>query len=229
MAIIGNVPWYTRNYSHLVGIMISKTIGYNGVPYFQTNPHSFFSACSFRCLGSWPIDAPTVLIRVFGSQGLGQNLRDTMKWWRRLTISQNTSKYIKIHLKIPEIAVQQKTLKWQLHWAEKMQFQNISTIFKSVLYMALSENGVYSQWNSHLIGIIIINHWVQWGTNHFQTHPNMFCAHSFCRSLQKITGAGLPLHAILGPFWAPERSILTWQELCQALQRCWKQRKRIGN
>ena len=28
--------------------------------------------------------------------------------------------------------------------------------------MGLSENRVYSQWNSHLIGIMIINHWVQW-------------------------------------------------------------------
>ena len=37
--------------------------------------------------------------------------------------------------------------------------------------MGLSENRVYSQWNSHLIGIMIINHWVQWGTQHFQTHP----------------------------------------------------------
>ena len=26
--------------------------------------------------------------------------------------------------------------------------------------MGLSENRVYSQWNSHLIGIMIINHWV---------------------------------------------------------------------
>ena len=26
---------------------------------------------------------------------------------------------------------------------------------------------------SHLIGIMIINHWVQWGTRHFQTHPNV--------------------------------------------------------
>ena len=27
-------------------------------------------------------------------------------------------------------------------------------------HMGLSENRVYSQWNSHLIGIMIINHWV---------------------------------------------------------------------
>ena len=27
-------------------------------------------------------------------------------------------------------------------------------------YMGLSENRVYSQWNSHLIGIMIIDHWV---------------------------------------------------------------------
>ena len=30
---------YTPNYSHLVGIMISKTIGFFGVHYFQTNPY----------------------------------------------------------------------------------------------------------------------------------------------------------------------------------------------
>ena len=29
-----------------------------------------------------------------------------------------------------------------------------------VFHMGLSENRVYSQWNSHLIGIMIINHWV---------------------------------------------------------------------
>ena len=30
----------------------------------------------------------------------------------------------------------------------------------SILDTGLSENRVYSQWNSHLIGIMIINHWV---------------------------------------------------------------------
>ena len=30
---------YISNYSHLIGIMISKTIGYNGVHYFQTHPY----------------------------------------------------------------------------------------------------------------------------------------------------------------------------------------------
>ena len=30
---------HTPNYSHLVGIMISKTIGFFGVHYFQTNPN----------------------------------------------------------------------------------------------------------------------------------------------------------------------------------------------
>ena len=37
-------------------------------------------------------------------------------------------------------------------------------------HMGLSENRVYSQWNSHLIGIMIINHWVI-GVHYFQTHP----------------------------------------------------------
>ena len=31
---------YSQWNSHLVGIMISKTIGYNGVHYFQTNPYT---------------------------------------------------------------------------------------------------------------------------------------------------------------------------------------------
>ena len=38
--------------------------------------------------------------------------------------------------------------------------------------MGLSENGVYPQWNSHLIGIMISKTIGFRGTNHFQTHPN---------------------------------------------------------
>ena len=30
---------YIPNYSHLIGIMISKTIGFRGLAYFQTHPH----------------------------------------------------------------------------------------------------------------------------------------------------------------------------------------------
>ena len=37
--------------------------------------------------------------------------------------------------------------------------------------MGMSENGVCPQWNSHLVGIMIIKHWVFRGTNHFQTKP----------------------------------------------------------
>ena len=44
-------------------------------------------------------------------------------------------------------------------------------VFESVrsgsTILGMFENGVYPQWNSHLVGIIgimIINHWVQWGT-----------------------------------------------------------------
>ena len=38
-------------------------------------------------------------------------------------------------------------------------------------YMGLSENRVYSQWNSHLIGIMISKTIGFRGTRHFQTHP----------------------------------------------------------
>ena len=30
---------YIPNYSHLIGIMISKTIGFRGLAYFQTHPY----------------------------------------------------------------------------------------------------------------------------------------------------------------------------------------------
>ena len=39
--------------------------------------------------------------------------------------------------------------------------------------MGLSENRVYSQWNSHLIGIMISKTIGFRGTQHFQTHPNV--------------------------------------------------------
>ena len=39
--------------------------------------------------------------------------------------------------------------------------------------MGLSENGVYSQWNSHLVGIMISKTIGSLGTRHFQTNPNM--------------------------------------------------------
>ena len=32
---------YTPNYSHLVGIMISKTIGFRGTNHFQTHPNRY--------------------------------------------------------------------------------------------------------------------------------------------------------------------------------------------
>ena len=40
--------------------------------------------------------------------------------------------------------------------------------------MGLSENRVYFQWNSHLIGIMISKTIGFRGTQHFQTHPNWF-------------------------------------------------------
>ena len=40
------------------------------------------------------------------------------------------------------------------------------------IHMGLSENRVYSQWNSHLIGIMISKTIGFRGTNHFQTHPH---------------------------------------------------------
>ena len=42
------------------------------------------------------------------------------------------------------------------------------------LYMGLSENRVYSQWNSQLIGIMISKTIGFRGTQHFQTHPYFY-------------------------------------------------------
>ena len=40
---------YTPNYSHLIGIMISKTIGFRGTQHFQTNPHG----CAWMRVSFW--------------------------------------------------------------------------------------------------------------------------------------------------------------------------------
>ena len=42
-------------------------------------------------------------------------------------------------------------------------------------HVGLSENRVYSQWNSHLIGIMISKTIGFRGTNHFQTNPCCLC------------------------------------------------------
>ena len=39
------------------------------------------------------------------------------------------------------------------------------------LFMGMSENGVYPQWNSHLVGIMISKTIGCRGTQHFQTKP----------------------------------------------------------
>ena len=51
-------------------------------------------------------------------------------------------------------------------WENKQKFQNTNQ------YMGLSENRVYSQWNSNLIGIMIINQWVYGYTIFRHTHIN---------------------------------------------------------
>ena len=51
-------------------------------------------------------------------------------------------------------------------------------------HLGLSENRVYSQWNSHLIGIMIINHWV-WGFSLFSDTPIFLHTSSSGRFLQR--------------------------------------------
>ena len=48
-------------------------------------------------------------------------------------------------------------------------------------HMGLSENRVYSQWNSHLIGIMIINQ-LGLGVHYFQTHPYLEIQHALIGS-----------------------------------------------
>ena len=40
---------YSQWNSHLIGIMISKTIGYTGVHYFQTHPNGWSLQMNYRC------------------------------------------------------------------------------------------------------------------------------------------------------------------------------------
>ena len=53
--------------------------------------------------------------------------------------------------------------------------------------MGLSENRVYSQWNSHLIGIMISKTIGFRGTQHFQTHP--YTMTIVTSPTQKISGS----------------------------------------
>ena len=55
------------------------------------------------------------------------------------------------------------------NWLMRRGTPNMNTARE--FYMGLSENRVYSQWNSHLIGIMISKTIGFRGTNHFQTHP----------------------------------------------------------
>ena len=45
---------YTPNYSHLIGIMISKTIGFRGTQHFQTNPVGNPKKIECLTCRSWP-------------------------------------------------------------------------------------------------------------------------------------------------------------------------------
>ena len=79
---------------------------------------------------------------------------------------------------------------------EKYEFVNGKD---DIPYMGLSENRVYSQWNSHLIGIMISKTSGFRGTQHFQTHPYEMEHHplhglkpptSYYTSLQQSNMAG---------------------------------------
>ena len=53
-------------------------------------------------------------------------------------------------------------------------------------HMGLSENRVYSQWNSHLIGIMISKTIGFRGTQHFQTNPYIQDLHHSCHGYSDI-------------------------------------------
>ena len=61
---------YTPNYSHLVGIMISKTIGFRGTQHFQTNPFFMWLICDLRTdlmwfIWCWSLVVPDVFVHTF--------------------------------------------------------------------------------------------------------------------------------------------------------------------
>ena len=63
---------YTPNYSHLVGIMISKTIGFRGTQHFQTNP--------YRCFKNWgKISPPGLVVCSTQNYWLGISTQHTKK------------------------------------------------------------------------------------------------------------------------------------------------------
>ena len=79
----------------------------------------------------------------------------SLGWW-----SQESKLHCRCHMQCSKGAPSWQERRWEL-WKLKSFFQ----------HMGLSENRVYSQWNSHLIGIMISKTIGFRGTRHFQTHP----------------------------------------------------------
>ena len=94
-------------------------------------------------------------------------------------------------------------------------------------HLGLSENWEYSQWNSHLIGIMISKTIGFRGTNHFQTHPFAEC----CWML--FLGYSLVVPSPRISQNQPRPSIRTWLKHLKSLeeatvQRPWWPAGRIG-
>ena len=156
-----------------------------------------FTACSIVLsvvLGSWPIDAPTVLIRVFGSQGL--ETWDNMLGFRLAAQSAQGAQGAQgaqHELTRPEVNLQNT---WNSSPAEKTNLTSAGNASEQ------------SKCNFKT----------------FQPFSKMFITPA--QTLQHSIACQRS-KAILRPCKVPERSILTWQELCQAL-RCQRETKAIA-
>ena len=87
-----------------------------------------------------------------------------------------------------------------------------STFVTTKKYLGLSENMVYSQWNSHLIGIMISKTIGFRGTNHFQKWPKMSLTAAIHHDARLVSFGGEegPVKAGVGRGSNPSPCTLTW-------------------
>ena len=89
-----------------------------------------------------------------------------------------------------------------------VQHQNMNQGHRTIdCYMGLSENRVYSQWNSHLIGIMISKTIGYNGVHYFQTHPYIKISSNIRISLYLCNGNDSNVEST---GWGPRSIAFSW-------------------
>ena len=127
-------------------VVTGFTISSNGIDHFDTSNRFHITTSRVgKERAGWSFQAQ----RKIEETKLGSQDQET---------NSQSSRYIKISR---PAMIKGEGQKSSSHWiGTDDRFRMCWNVHKANRYLGLSENRVYSQWNSHLIGIMIINHWV---------------------------------------------------------------------